>query len=84
MTNHEMEALRSCAEDLQKLASLEKACFVSNNKDADSYVKEKVKSYMMWFENIAEDILEVIRLSEECCGAVKKNRLDDIIFNHRN
>jgi hypothetical protein len=77
MTNTEKSALLSCAKRLEKLASLENACF-NSNKEEDKRIKKAIEPYMMWFEGLAGEIEEIVELSEKT-GICKKHRLEEII-----
>ena len=55
LTNEELTKLRMAADRIRELASLEKASFsISEAKDKE--IKEAIKPYMMWFENLADNI----------------------------
>ena len=79
MTNLEKEALSSCANRLNKLASLENASF-DIDEEKDEYIKRRIKSYMMWFEIVAMDIEKIVELSDGK-GFIKKEELERIIRN---
>lgn len=77
MTNTEKAALLSCAKRLEKLASLENACFHPNEEE-NKRIKKAIEPYMMWFEIQAMNIKEIVELSEKT-GIIKKNKLEEII-----
>ena len=82
MTNFEKIALKSCADRLEDLASLENAGF-SFNKEDDERIKKAIAPYMMWFELVADSIHEIVELDEEKDRWYKKQKLEEIIkYNH--
>lgn len=77
MTNLEKEALVYCAERIEKLASLENAGF-HMDKEEDEKIKKAITPYMTWFEIVAQEIKDIVELSDET-GYHKKHRLEEII-----
>lgn len=78
MTNLEIIAIKTIAERLLDLASLENACFDHNN-EKDEYIKSKIRPYMSWFEGCAYYLEDIIDLSENKKGWYKKEKLEEII-----
>ena len=81
MTNMEKIALKSCADRLEALASLENAGF-SFNKEDDKRIKDAIKPYMMWFEIVAENIRDIVKLDEEKDRWWKQHKLEEIIHHN--
>ena len=77
MTNLEKEALKSCADRIKVLASLERAKF-GGNDEKDAEIKKAIKPYMMWFESVAYDLEKIIELADDK-GEIKKLELNEII-----
>lgn len=77
MTNTEKFALNTLANRIKSLASMENA-MLGNTKEESEEIKEKIRFYMHWFEHIADEIEDVVKLSEEK-GYAKKERLEEII-----
>ena len=77
MTNLEKEALDTLANRIEHLASLENARF-SFDKEEDEKIKKKIKPYMQWFNAVANDIRDVVEISNET-GFIKKEKLEEII-----
>ena len=82
MTNLEKIALKSCADRLEDLASLEHAGF-SFNKEEDERIKKAITPYMMWFDMVASYIHEIVELDEEKDRWYKKQKLEEIIRYNR-
>ena len=78
MTNLEKQALLTCVERLNKLASLENAGF-HMDKEKDEYIKRAIKPYMMWFESVAMNIEKIVELSDNKQDFIKKEQLEEII-----
>lgn len=78
MTNLEKEALKTLAERIHKLASLENASF-NMDEEKDKQIKKAISPYMMWFEAVAFDIEKIVELSEQKNDFIKKEELEEII-----
>lgn len=78
MTNLEKEALKTLAERIHKLASLENASF-NINKEKDEQIKKAISPYMMWFESVAFDLEKIIELADDKQDFIKKEQLEEII-----
>lgn len=78
MTNTEKLALKTLAERIHKLASLENASF-HMDKEKDEQVKKTISPYMMWFESVAFDIEKIVELSGQKNDFIKKEELEEII-----
>ena len=82
MTNMEKIALLSCAERLERLASLENACFCFD-KDKDAEIKQTIKCWLQWFDCVADNIRTIVNLDEEKDRYWKKHQLEEIVrYNH--
>lgn len=77
MTNLEKEALKSCADRIKLLASLERAKF-NGNDEKDAEIKKAIKPYMMWFESVSYSLEKIIELADDK-GEIKKLELNEII-----
>ena len=71
MTNLEKMAIQSCANRLKELASLE-------NCALDEEIKRKIRLYMTWFDCVANDLEEIVKLADNK-GYWKKCELEEII-----
>ena len=75
MTNTEKEALKTLAERIHKLASLENASF-HMDKEKD---EQTISPYMMWFESVAFDLEKIVELADDKQDFIKKEQLEEII-----
>lgn len=81
MTKKETEALRSIADCIRELASLENARFCMDDK-TDAETKRRISPYMSWFELCADNLDEILNL-QDASRSVKDDRLSYIIrSNH--
>lgn len=78
MTAREKEALKTTADMIRKLTSLERASFCFDRKE-DEAIKEKIRPWMIWFEIAAMHIDDVVEISDESSRWYKQNKLDEII-----
>lgn len=78
MTNLEKQALKTLAERIHKLASLENASF-HMDKEKDKQVKKTISPYMMWFESVAFDLEKIVEFADDKQDFIKKEQLEEII-----
>ena len=78
MTKTEKLALKTLANRIHSLASLENASF-NRDEEKDKQVKKTISPYMMWFESVAFDLEKIVELADDKQDFIKKEQLEEII-----